>query len=190
MDIDIDLPPSFDPTKVFKECVRASMVTNDDLKKHPCGVYFQNVPVDQITGLCAIPYQQAEEIGYTKIDFLHLTLLENVRTKQEIRQLMDQDPDWNLLLVPDCVSRLFQVSKHGELLKRLKPQNVEELADVIALIRPGKKHLIEAYSVNKSATRKELYTKTDTYYFKKSHAISYALTIVLQMHLYAQGRLK
>lgn len=189
MDIDIDFPTNFDPQRLFKNAVAASMVKNDELVKHPCGQYFQNIPTDKETGLAAIPYEEAEALGYFKIDFLHLSILDHFSSKTEIRELMKKSPDWAMLLDPTVVEKLFQIHRHYDLLARVKPRTVEELADCIALIRPGKKHLLASYLKNKQATRPDLYRKSeDGYYFKRSHALSYALTIVLQLHLIKQGK--
>jgi DNA polymerase III alpha subunit len=184
MDVDIDFKLDFDPLKYFKEATRASMVKNGELVKHSVGVYFQPIPVDPITGLAAIPYEQAEEVGYFKIDFLHLSILDYFDNKQQIRTLLKKEPDWTLLQNPNVVEKLFQIHKHYNLLVELKPQSVQQLADAIALIRPGKRHLLQAYKKAPDIVRKELYKKPDEgYYFKKSHAIAYSLTIVLQLHL-------
>lgn len=188
MDVDIDLKTDFDPLKYFKEAIRASMVKNDDLVKHPAGAYFQPIPVDAVTGLAAIPYEQAEELGYFKIDFLHLSTLDYFDNKQQIRTLIKKEPDWLLLQSPSIVPKLFQVHRHGKLLAEVKPKSVQELADCIALIRPGKRNLLHAYKKAPDVIRKELYRKPEEgYYFKKSHAIAYALTIVLQLHLAKAG---
>ena len=74
MDIDIDCQSYVDPTRIFKNAVKASMIRNGELVPHPCGAYFQAVPVDALTGLCAIPYEPAEELGCFKVDFLHLNI--------------------------------------------------------------------------------------------------------------------
>jgi DNA polymerase III alpha subunit len=190
MDIDIDLKTNFDPRKIFANAIPASRVNEDELVKHPCGVYFQTIPVDPITELAAIPYEEAEVMGYFKIDFLHLSALDHFNSKDEIRALIAKQPDWTLLLNEEHVSKMFQINKRADLLAKVRPTSVQELADCIALIRPGKKHLLEQYLRNKEQTRKELYKKTeDGYSFKRSHAISYALTIVLQLHLIEQGKL-
>ena len=183
MDIDIDLPSTFDPLTVFPQAVRASIVKDKNLIKHPCGIYLQNIPKDSTTNLSAIPYQQAEHLNYFKIDFLHLTILDCFENKSEIRALLKKSPNWDLLKSKQIVEQLFQVRNNYELLQKIKPQSVQEMADCIALIRPGKQFLIDIYHKNKEYARQELYKKTDKYYFKKSHAISYALTIVLQLHL-------
>lgn len=190
MDIDIDFKTSFDPTDIFDQAIPASMIKGQDLVKHPCGHYFQQIPVDPVTKLAAIPYEEAEVIGYFKIDFLHLSVLDKFSNKNQIRELIKHDPDWSLLLDPIQVEKLFQISKHHELLSIVQPKTVQELADCIALIRPGKKHLLRQYLQNKAKTRSELYMRSENgYYFKRSHAISYALTIVLQLHLIELGRL-
>lgn len=189
MDVDIDFPTSFDPLEIFSTAVRASMLRDGKLSKHPAGAYFQRAPVDSITGLSAIPFKQAEDVGYMKIDFLHLSVLNDFDNKDEIRALLKVEPDWMLLQQPGVVAKLFQIHKNHELLYRVKPTSVIELADCIALIRPGKIVLVDAYLKNRVATRKILYTKAenDKYVFKKSHAIAYALTIVLQLHLIKAG---
>lgn len=190
MDIDIDLKTSFDPKTIFKDAVPASRVQDDELKKHPCGYYFQTVPVDSVTGLAAIPYEEAEVLGYFKIDLLHLSALDMFESKAEIRKLIRKTPDWTLLLQARNVEKLFHIQKHAKLLSTVQPKTIQELADCIALIRPGKKHLLPDYIRNREKMRPELYTKTeDGYSFKRSHAISYAIMIVLQLHLIAQGKL-
>jgi len=194
-DIDIDFRTDFDPKRVFKQIIPASIIKNDDLEKHNCGHYFQTIPVDPVTGLAAIPYEEAEVLGYFKIDFLHLAVLDNFTSKDEIRKLIRQSPDWTLLLHEEHVSKLFQVHKRADLLKRIRPNSVQELADCIALIRPSKKYLINRYVTeinNRETIQRELYekpTEGGSKWFKKAHAISYALTIVLQLHLIQQGKL-
>lgn len=184
MDVDIDLKTDFDPLNYFKEAIRASMVKNGELVKHPAGAYFQPIPVDPVTGLSAIPFEPAENLGYFKIDFLHLSTLDYFDTKQQIRTLLKKEPNWGLLEDPNVVGKLFQIHKHFRLIADVKPRSVQALADCIALIRPGKRHLVNAYKKAPDVVRPELYRKPDDgYYFKKSHATAYAMTIVLQLHL-------
>lgn len=189
MDIDIDYSTTFIPTTFFVNAIIASMIKNDKLVKHPCGYYFQTIPVDKITNLAAIPYDQAARLGYFKFDFLHLSLLDFFANKQEIRALLKIEPDWNLLLDKNNVAKLFQLHKHYDILIKVKPTSVQELADCIALIRPGKKHLFDRYINNKQQIRPMLYRQTgdDKSSFKKSHSIAYSLNIVLQLHLIKAG---
>ena len=186
-DVDIDLRTDFNPRKLFP-WTKASLVKNGDLHPHPCGIYPQTVPVDPVTGLSAIPYEQAEEEGYIKIDFLHLSVYDHFKSREEIEQLLEIEPDWGLLTIPSEQKKLFQLSNHGDILSAVKPKNIEELADVLALIRPGKKQLVKLYNSQREATRRALYAKDENgYSFKKSHAIAYAMVIILQLHLISVG---
>lgn len=182
MDIDIDLPPSFNPTDYF-DVTLASMIEGGEIKKHPVGVYFQRIPVDKETGLSAIPYKKTEAMGFTKIDFLHLNLLREFKSKNQIKNLLKKEPNWTLLESKEVVEELFHIGRHFELVNKIQPKSVQEIADILALIRPGKDKLIEPYLKNPKKVRHELYTKRINSDMRKAHAVSYALLIVLQLHL-------
>jgi hypothetical protein len=186
-DIDIDTPASFDPTQIFS-WLRASMVKDGVLSPHPCGVHPQTIPKDPISGLAAIPYKQAQEHDYFKIDFLHLGVYDNFSSREEIDALLELEPDWSLLTDEVAQQKLFQLSKHGDILNVVQPKNIEELADVLALIRPGKRQLLKLYMAHRESTRRILYAKDEHgYSFKKSHSIAYALVIKLQLLLIQAG---
>ena len=190
MDIDIDFKTNFDPLDYFKEAVRASRVEKGELRKHPAGAYLQTIPKDPRTKLSAIPFEQAEELGYFKIDFLHISLLDDFESKEEIRRLLAIEPDWLILDEQENVEKLFQIKNQFDVVQKIKPKSIEDLCDVIAIFRPGKKHLLQHYNANKEFIRKELFRKPDDpdkYYFKKSHSLAYAMNIVLQMHLIKAG---
>lgn len=190
-DIDIDFQTTFDPTNYIPDAIPASMVKKGELVKHPCGYYLQTIPTDSITGLSAIPHDRAAEFGYFKIDFLHLSLLDNFTNKQEIRDLLKIEPNWSLMTDPTVVPKLFQLHRNYPLLVRVKPQSVQEVADCIALIRPNKRDYLEPYLLDREKVRPYLYRQQDDdkSSFKRSHSIAYALTVVLQLHLIAQGKL-
>ncbi len=185
MDIDIDVPTTFDVKAVFPSAVVASMVSKSNtLTKHPCGAYFENMPVDCITGYAAIPYADAELCGYTKVDFLHLSILNDFRCKADVRALLNRPTDWSLLLVPEIVCTLFQLKNSWEYVSAIKPSSIEELADVVAIIRPTKRHLLSRYVKSPSSIRPLLYKQDekDKTSFRRSHAIAYAHVIVLQLN--------
>jgi len=190
LDIDIDTQTSFDPLKLFPLWVRASVVRDGKLAAHPCGVYPQSIPQDPFTKFSAIPYDEAEDFGYLKVDFLHLTLLNKLASRTELEAFVKAEPNWSLLQLDSNHSKLFQLSKHGEMLKAIKPKNILEVSDCMALIRPGKKVLLGLYLKSRDQARLALYAKNDKgYSFKKSHAIAYSYNIVIQLHLIEQGRL-
>lgn len=189
MDIDIDLAPQFEPEELFTNIVRGSRIENGELKKHPVGFYFQDIPVDKVTNLSAIPYKDAEEYGYMKIDMLHVNILEKFESKEEMRQLQKKEPKWELLEDKNVVKKLFHLGNHYNTVSRVKPRSIQEVADVFALIRPNKITLLDKYLKNPDRIRPELFTKRDAKDMRKAHAIPYAILIVLQLHLIDQGRL-
>ena len=189
MDIDIDLAPDTEPEQLFKHLVAASRVEDGELLKHSVGYYFQDIPTDKITGLSAIPYDHTEDMGYYKIDLLTVKLLENFNSKEEMRQLQGKEPKWEMLENEEIVKTLFHLGKHFDILSRVKPRSIQELADVFALIRPNKRSLLDKYLKNPVKYRTELFTKRAPEDMRKAHAIPYAILIVLQLHLIEQGRL-
>ena len=184
-DIDIDFTDRDSALKLFKH-IGASRVDGDKLVKHNTGVYLHDVPVDAVTGLCAMPYEQAEEQNFFKIDFLNVGLYKGVRDEAHLVQLMETEPLWDLLQQDEFVNLLFHLNGHGDVLRKTCPTSVEQLSAVLAMIRPAKRYLI-----GKSWTTimKEVWTRptTDEYYFKKSHATAYAVAIVVQMNLICES---
>jgi DNA polymerase III alpha subunit len=80
------------------------------------------------------------------------------------------------------------VNGHGSILRQSKPKSIEELAAVLAMIRPAKRYLI---GKEWSTVMTEVWTKPENeeYYFKKAHAVAYAAAIVVQMNLICEGLL-
>jgi DNA polymerase III alpha subunit len=181
MDIDIDFVDREQALKLFNN-IPASRIDNGQLVKHNTGVYLHEVPVDAVTGLCQIPYDRAEDEGYFKIDFLNVGLYKGVRNEEHLIELMDKEPLWDLLEQDDFCNLLFHVNGHGAILRTMKPQTIPQLAAVLAMIRPAKRHLV---GKNWNEVGMEVWTKptNNEYYFKKSHAMAYAVAIVVQMNL-------
>ena len=51
---------------------------------------------------------------------------------------------------------------------------------ILAMIRPGKRYLVgNSWDI----IEKEVWERTDDYFFKKSHAIGYAMVIIVQLNL-------
>lgn len=180
-DIDIDFVDREQALKLFKY-TSASRKEGDKLLKHNTGVYLHEVPVDPITGLCSIPYNEAEQNGYFKIDFLNVGIYKGVKDEEHLVRLMNQEPLWDLLQQDEFVNLLFHLNGHGDIIRKTLPTSVEQLAAVLAMIRPAKRHLI---GMDWTTIMKEVWTKPETgdYYFKKSHATAYAVAIVVQMNL-------
>jgi DNA polymerase III alpha subunit len=180
-DIDIDF---LDRTQALEklEHVSASIEDNGTFKKHNTGVYCTSIPYNPFTGFSTIDYKQAEERGYFKIDFLNVNIYKGVRNEDHLTELMETEPIWDLLLEDDFTEKLFHVNGHSSILKEMKPQNVEQLAAVLAVIRPAKRYLI---GKDWKTVEAEVWAKPegDEYFFKKAHAVAYAMAIVVQMNL-------
>jgi hypothetical protein len=180
-DIDIDFLDREQALGLFKH-IRASREEDSKLVKHNTGVYFHEVPVDAVSGLSAVPYNEAEDREYFKIDFLNVGIYKGVRDEAHLIQLMETEPLWDLLEQDEFTQNLFHVNGHGSILRQTKPKSIDQLAAVIAMIRPAKRYLI---GKEWTTIMTEIWTKpeNDEYFFKKSHAIAYATAIVVQMNL-------
>jgi DNA polymerase III alpha subunit len=150
--------------------------------KHNTGVYLHDVPVNAVEGLCSVPYDQADEEGFFKLDFLNVGLYKGIRDEQHLVELMNQEPMWGLLEEDDFTDMLFHVNGHGEILRKMKPTSIPQLAAVLAVIRPAKRYLV---GKDWNTVMQEVWQKPegDEYFFKKSHATAYAVAIVVQMNL-------
>jgi len=182
-DVDIDVKSH---TNTDDYGVRAIIFDKqkEDIRPHPSGHYIDtNIPLDPDTGLSSIEHKDAETMGYVKIDLLTNTAYNIFDTKEDMLIAAELDPDWSLLEDEEFIQELPQVQNHHELLAMVKPQSIEELADCIAMIRPGKTKFVADYLKDKEKVRKNLYRRAESgMSFKKSHAIAYAIQIVCIMN--------
>ena len=183
-DIDIDFLDRSAALEVLPHIV-ASRAVDSKLVPHSTGIYLQSIPHDPITNMASIDYKSASDRGYFKIDFLNVGVYAGVRDEAHLQHLMDTEPMWDLLEQEEFSSLLFHIGNYGSILREMKPVNVEQLAAILAIIRPAKRHLI---GKDWNTILQEVWDKPadDTYYFKKSHATSYAMAIVVQMNLICQ----
>jgi len=184
-DIDIDFADRTKALEHFKH-ITAAIEDNGTFKKHNTGVYCTSIPYNPLTGLSTIDYKQAEDRGYFKIDFLNVGVYEGVKDKEHLKKLLETEPLWDLLLEDEFTQNLFHVNGHGSILRQSKPRSIEELAAVLAMIRPAKRYLI---GKDWTTVMSEVWTKpeNDEYYFKKAHAVAYAAAIVVQMNLICEN---
>jgi DNA polymerase III alpha subunit len=177
-DIDIDFADRTVVLEKFKHRV-AKLETG---KKHNTGIYFAEIPHNPVDNLATLNYDEAENRGYFKIDFLNVSIYKNIKSEQHLKNLMTKEPMWELLQEKDFVDQLFHVNGHVEILQKLKPKNIEQLAAVLAIIRPAKRYLLNN-SWKEIMEQVWVRPTDDSYYFKKSHATSYAVAVVVHMNL-------
>lgn len=157
-------------------------------RKHPSGVYFQNIPYDPETGLSSFGTSEAANYGFFKVDILNNTIYEGVRDSAHLDELVATEPDWNLFVNEDFTSKLAQLQNAGRVLAHIKPKSVEDLAVVLALLRPAKSHLIGS---PRDVIDAQIWDKGHggEYSFKRAHALAYATSIIVQANLkVAQGQ--
>jgi len=177
-DIDID----FADRDVILSQLKHRVAKLNTGKKHNTGVYATEIPHNPIDNLATVEHKAADERGYFKLDFLNVSIYKDIKDEAHLTQLMERTPLWQLLEHADFSDKVFHLNGHSELLKQLKPNSVQQLAATLAIIRPAKRHLANS---NWNLIFQDVWTKpTDnSYYFKKAHAISYAMACVVHMNL-------
>ena len=184
-DIDIDVADR-DKLLGLINHVPAMQRDNGKERKHNTGVYFHEMPSNPLTKLASVDFKEAEELGYFKIDVLNVSLYKQVKDPEHLDKLCSIEPDWSMLKDPEVVSKLFHLGNHVDITVRKAPRNINELAMLLALIRPGKRHLEQ---LSWDEIEKQIWQKPadGTYYFKKSHSLGYAMAIIVQMNLIKMG---
>jgi hypothetical protein len=177
-DIDID----FADRDIVLSKIQHRVATINSEKKHNTGVYVTEIPHNPVDNHSTIDYKTAEDRGYFKLDFLNVSIYKDVRDDNHLQELMNKEPMWELLQHEEFVDQLFHLNGHTSILKQTCPTSVEQLAAVLAMIRPAKRHLI---GQDWTTIMEEVWTKptNDEYYFKKAHAVSYAMAVVVHMNL-------
>ena len=185
-DVDIDFINRDRVLKLIKQ-TPATIIKEDKIEKHKTGVYFHAVPEHPVTGHASLDYKTAEDRGYFKIDMLNVNIYKHVKSEQELVELMIQEPDWDMLEDKKIVDNLFHINGHFEIVSILKPKSIQQLAALLAIIRPAKRYLMKQ---NWDDIFENVWKKPSdgSYFFKKSHAVAYAHAIVVQMNLIAKDK--
>ena len=140
-DVDIDMANR----DLFLDAVNhipASIRRDHGFEKHKTGVYFQPIPTFPLEGYSTIDHKQAEDEGYFKVDFLNNTIYQKVNNEAHLNKLLSSPPMWELLEHAEIVGQLYHINNYADIVKSYKPTSVEQLAMILAIIRPAKKHLI------------------------------------------------
>jgi hypothetical protein len=178
MDIDID----FANREQILSKLQHRVARLETGKKHNTGVYVTEIPCNPLDNLATIDYKTAEERGYFKIDFLNVSIYKDIVNEAHLQKLMKKEPLWELLQHDEFVDQLFHLKGHGDTLRKTCPSSVEQLAAVLAMIRPAKRYLIGR---DWTSILNEVWMKPENgdYYFKRSHGIAYAFAVVVHMNL-------
>lgn len=180
-DIDIDFA---DRNKIL-DLIRHIPARQQD-RRHNSGVYITDIPYDPINECSSIDYEDAEQRGYFKIDFLNMSVYQMIQNHDHYAEMLQKDPPWQRLWEdPAWASQLVHVGNYTSLLVSMRPDSIPRMAAFISIIRPGKAHL-------QNKPWNEVFDKvwdgddSRGYTFKKSHSLSYAVLVSLHMNLLDQ----
>ena len=184
-DVDIDMANRDDLLKLVKH-TPASIFSNNEFSKHNTGVYIQNIPFDPVEGYSTIDHKDAEEQGWFKLDVLNNSIYKDVKDNAHLDKLLNTEPMWELFQHEEIVEKLFHINNHWDIVKQHPPTSIDQLAMILAMIRPGKRYLV---GKSWQEIEQDVWVKPndDTYFFKKSHSYGYALAIIVQLNLICEG---
>jgi hypothetical protein len=180
-DIDIDFADRNQILNLIKH-TPARQESNTDTKQHNSGVYVTDIPVDPLHACASINHKEAEQRGYFKIDFLNVGVYQHIRDTAHYNELLEKTPPWERLIDKNFCSNIIHIANSYNAITQMKPNSIAKMAMFLALIRPGKKHLMNNPW---NLISNEIWTKpkNNEYYFKKAHAVSYAKLVALHMNL-------
>ncbi|MSP94667.1 MAG: DNA polymerase III subunit alpha [Alphaproteobacteria bacterium] len=146
---------------------------------HPAGLVIGDRPLDEIVPLYRDPrsempvtqfdYEDAEKAGLVKFDFLGLKTLTVIAKTEELLKArgvhvdtqhadFGDVPTFEMLARGECVG-VFQLESQGmrDLIKKLKPDHINDLVALVALYRPGPMDSIPKYIACKHGREKPDY---------------------------------
>jgi hypothetical protein len=181
-DIDID----FADRETVLRLIQHVPARQSNGKKHNSGIYVTDIPWDPVNSCAAIDYEEAEQRGYFKLDFLNMSVYQLVRDPAHYEAMFTATPPWERLWTDHAwAGQLVHVGNYTDLLKTMRPDSIPRMAAFISIIRPGKAHLqtFPWQEVFESVWDGD---ESRGYTFKKSHAVSYAALVALHMNLLNQ----
>jgi hypothetical protein len=185
-DIDLDLADRNQLLNLIR-ATPARQLHQGQVRRHNSGVYVTDIPYDPVNSCASIDYEQAEQLGYFKIDLLNMSVYQLIKSPEHYRQILDQDPVWSQLWNnTEWAKQLVHVGNYTDLLQTMKPDSIPRMAAFISIIRPGKAHL-----QNKpwSEVFESVWDGDSSrgFVFKHAHAIGYAALVALHMNLLSQS---
>lgn len=182
-DIDIDFANRDQALALIKHNA-AAIGRDGKMIKHNTGVYVTDIPADPFTNTAGIDHKIAEDRGYIKLDFLNVGVYSHVQSNEHLDELMNREPDWTKLYEPEFCQQVIHIGNHYDTLIAMPEavNTIPRMAMFLAVIRPGKRHLIGKTWREVGQTVWER-PDDDSYFFKKAHAVAYAHLVVVHMNV-------
>jgi hypothetical protein len=184
-DIDIDLADRDQLLKLIR-ATPARQLHQGQVRRHNSGVYVTDIPLDPVNACAAIDYEQAEQLGYFKIDLLNMSVYQLIKDPEHYEQMLAQEPQWQRLWTDtEWANQLVHIGNYTELLKTMRPDSIPRMAAFISIIRPGKAHL---QNQPWDKVFETVWDGDDSrgFVFKHAHAVGYAALVALHMNLLNQ----
>jgi len=184
-DIDIDLADRDQLLQLIRT-TPARQLHQGQVRRHNSGVYVTDIPYDPVNACAAIDYEQAEQLGYFKIDLLNMSVYQLVKDPEHYETMLAKEPLWEKLWTDtEWAHQLVHIGNYTELLKTMRPDSIPRMAAFISIIRPGKAHL---QNRPWSDVFESVWDGDDSrgFVFKHAHAIGYAALVALHMNLLDQ----
>jgi len=184
-DIDLDLADREQLLKLI-QATPARQMHQGKVRRHNSGVYVTDIPYDPVNGCAAIDYNQAEQLGYFKIDLLNMSVYQLIKSPDHYQQMLGQEPNWSRLWTDlEWANQLVHVGNYTALLVAMQPDSVPRMAAFISIIRPGKAHL---QNRPWAEVFESVWDGDDSkgFVFKKAHALGYSKLVALHMNLLSQ----
>ena len=188
-DIDLDLADR-DQLLNLIQAIPARQLHQGQVRRHNSGVYVTDIPYDPVNSCASIDYEQAEQLGYFKIDLLNMSVYQLIKSPEHYQQMLDQDPGWSQLWNnTEWAKQLVHVGNYTDLLQIMKPDSIPRMAAFISIIRPGKAHL---QNRPWSEVFESVWDGDNSrgFVFKHAHAVGYAALVALHMNLLSQPALQ
>jgi hypothetical protein len=184
-DIDLDLADRDQLLKLI-QATPARQMHQGQIRRHNSGVYVTDIPYDPVNACATIDYEQAEQLGYFKIDLLNMSVYQLIKNPEHYQQILEQEPNWARLWEnTEWAQQLVHIGNYTKLLNSMRPDSIPRMAAFISIIRPGKAHLQNCPWTEVFDT---VWDGDDSrgFVFKHAHAIGYAALVALHMNLLSQ----
>ena len=136
-------------------------------------------PSNQTVYVCTVEHNEADDMDFFNWS-VELSIYKDVADDKHLTQLMEREP----IMGTSGGQRLSAIQAGTTVHWNNWSPSLEQLASTLAIIRPAKRHLQDKGwpTIMKEVWKKPV-NDNKAYYFKKAHAVSYAMVVVVHMNL-------
>ncbi len=177
-DIDID----FADRDVILSKIEHRVAKLDTGKKHNTGVYVTEAPHNPVDNLCTIDHKTADQRGYFKLDFLNVSIYKDVKNEAHLQELMEREPIWATTGTQRLRRQSISSKRARQSIKTIEAYFGTAIGGYTSNNTSGQETL-SRQSWNEILNEVWVKPTNGEYYFKKAHAFSYAMAVVVHINL-------